>query len=197
MPRPKVYDDELRQRLLDQAALAIAQTGPGGLALRPVAQAVGTSTTAIYSIFGGRSELIAAVGRAARDGFVAAQGAVPITEDPYTDLMNLGRAYRRWAIANPVLYQVLMSPTDPTLSQEGPMPQSQAALPLRSAVVRLIESGVYPPIIPEAIVGPIWSSVHGFVILELSGLLAPANEEQRARMYEGHLEAIRRGWRIG
>lgn len=196
MPRPKIYDDALRQRLLDRAALAIAQVGPGGLALRPVAHAEGTSTTAIYSIFGGRTELIAAVGKAARDGFVAAQRAVPVTDDPYGDLLNLGRAYRQWALANPVLYQVLMSPTDPTLSQEGPMPQSEAARPLRSAVIRLIESGVYPPIVPEAIIGPIWASAHGFVSLELAGLLAPATDEQRAGIYEGHLQALGRGWRI-
>ncbi len=196
MPRPKVYDDELRQRLLDQAALAIAQSGPGGLALRPVAQSVGTSTTAIYSIFGGRAELIAAVGRAAHDGFVAAQGAVPVTADAYEDLLNLGRAYRDWAIAYPVLYQVLMSPTDPTLSQGGPMPSSQAAVPLRSTVLRLIEAGIFPAIIPETIIGSIWATVHGFVILELAGLLAPATGEQRTAMYAGHLEALRRGWRV-
>lgn len=181
---------------MNRAAEAIAQHGPGGLALRSVAAAEGTSTTAVYSIFGGRAGLVAAVGQTASDGFVAAQRSVPTTDDPYEDLINLGRGYRAWALENPTLYQVLMSPNDPTLCLEGPMPQSAAAMPLRDVVLRLIEAGVFPAMVPDAIFGTIWASVHGFVILELSGLFAPADSEQLHHMYEAHLESIRRGWRV-
>ena len=196
MPRPKTYDDDLRQRLVRRAAEDIAQHGPGGLALRPVAAAEGTSTTAVYSIFGGRAGLIAAVGQTASDGFVAAQRAVPITDDPYEDLINLGRAYRTWAIQNPALYQVLMSPRDATLIEDGPMPRSDAAAPLFEVVLRLIAAGVFPNIFAPRIAGTIWASVHGFVMLELSGVFDIGGGEGLDVLYEAHLEAIRRGWRV-
>lgn len=89
-----------------------------------------------------------------------------------------------------------MSPNDPTLCLEGPMPQAASAMPLRDVVLRLVEAGVFPAVVPDAILGTIWASVHGFVILELSGLFAPADSEQRHHMYEAHLESIRRGWRV-
>ena len=197
MPRPKTYDDDLRQRLLKRAAEAIAQHGPGGLALRPVAAAENTSTTAVYSIFGGRAGLIAAVGQTASEGFVAAQRAVPTTDDPYEDLFNLGRAYRAWAIENPALYQVLMSPRDPTLSGDGSMPQSAAAAPLFEVVLRLIAAGTFPDVFPPRIAGTIWASVHGFVMLELSGIFDIAGGAGMDVLYAAHLESIRRGWRVG
>jgi AcrR family transcriptional regulator len=196
VPRPKTYDDDLRHRLITRAAEAIAQHGPGGLALRPVAAAEGTSTTAVYSIFGGRAGLIAAVGQSASDGFVTAQRAVPTTDDPYEDLFNLGRAYRAWAIENPALYQVLMSPRDATLVQEGPMPQSAAAGPLLEVVLRLIAEGTFPDVFPPRIAGTIWASVHGFVMLELSGVFDVRGGQGMDVLYAAHLESIRRGWRV-
>lgn len=196
MPRPKTYDDDLRQRLINRAAEAIALHGPGGLALRPVASAEGTSTTAVYSMFGGRAGLIAAVGQAASDGFVAAQRAVLTTDDPYEDLFNLGRAYRAWAIANPALYQVLMSPRDPTLAKDGPMPQSAAASPLFDVVLRLIVSGIFPDVFPPRIAATIWASVHGFVMLELSGVFDVGGGAGMDALYAAHLESIRRGWKV-
>jgi AcrR family transcriptional regulator len=196
VPRPKTYDDDLRQRLVNRAAKAIAEHGPGGLALRPVAAAEGTSTTAVYSMFGGRAGLIEAVGQTASQGFVTAQRAVPTTDDPYEDLFTLGRAYRAWATQNPALYQVLMSPRDPTLAQNGPMPQSAAAGPLFDVVLRLIAAGTFPDVFPPRIAGTIWASVHGFVILELSGVFDVAGGAGLDALYAAHLESIRRGWRV-
>ena len=197
MPRPKTYDDDLRRRLVCRAAEAIATHGPGGLALRPIAAAEGTSTTAVYSMFGGRAGLIAAVGQTASQGFVTAQRAVPVTDDPYEDLLTLGQGYRAWAIQNPALYQVMMSPRDPTLASDGPMPQSAAAGPLFDVVLRLIAAGTFPDVFPPRIAGTIWASVHGFVMLELSGVFDVAGGAGLEVLYAAHLESIRRGWRVG
>jgi AcrR family transcriptional regulator len=196
MPRPKTHDDDLRRRLVNRAAEVIAEHGPGGLALRPVAAAEGTSTTAVYSIFGGRAGLIAAVGQTAIQGFVTAQRAVPTTEDPYQDLFDLGRAYRAWAIQNPALYQVLMSPSDSTAVHHGAMPQSAAAGPVFDVVMRLIAAGTFPDVFPPRIADTIWASVHGFVMLELSGVFDVAGSAGLDVLYAAHLESIRRGWRV-
>lgn len=196
MPRPKTYDDDLRERLIARAAHEIARRGPEGLSLRPVAAAVGTSTTAVYSMFGGRPGLVAAVSRAAADGFVEAQRAVPTTSDAFADLLDLGRAYRAWALENPSLYTVLMSPIDPALCLDGPLPQSASAAPLRELIVRLIEEGVFLDLVPDLILGAIWASVHGFVALELADLFRPATREQCDAMYEELMASMGRGWRV-
>ena len=195
VPRPKVYDDDLRRRLIARAASVMAESGPNGLALRPIAAAEGTSTTAVYSIFGGRAELIGEVSRTASSGFVAAQRAVPVTDDPHVDLTNLGRAYRDWALANPTLYLVFMTSAEPGCYLEEPIPASDAAEPLREAIVRLIAAGTFLPLDRDLMLAGIWASVHGFVSLELAGFFSPAPRGQLDAMYEAQLESIARGWR--
>lgn len=196
MGRPKVYDDDLRRRLVARAAEMMSERGPSGLAVREVAAAEGTSTSAIYSMFEDRAGLIRDVGVTAGLGFVAAQRAVPMTDDPYEDLFSLGRAYRSWAIQHPALYQVLMTPAEPDLHLDGPLPESRAADPLREVVVRLIDASIFRPVDPNMAVAIIWASVHGFVSLELAGYFQPASLDQKDAAYEVHLEAIGRGWSL-
>src|SRR6478735_1068755 len=98
MARPVVHDDALRRRLLDTAASLIARDGAAGVSLRGLAAAAGTSTTAVYSLFGGKAELLSAV---LDDGF--ASFAASQQEAAAGGLEALGRAYRAWALEHPVL----------------------------------------------------------------------------------------------
>ena len=107
MGRPKIYDESLRRQLIALAAQAIAQGGPDALSLRRLASTAETSTTAIYTIFGSKDDLVAAVLEAASASLTAAQDAVPATDDPLADFAELGRAYRRWALEQPALYDVM------------------------------------------------------------------------------------------
>ncbi len=172
----------------------MVESGPSAPALRQVAAAEGTSTTAIYSMFVDRAGLIREVARTAAVGFVAAQRAVAVTDDPYVDLFNFGREYRAWALAHPTLYQVLMTPTGPETHIDGPIPESAAAEPLRDVINRLIGAGIFPPYDPNMLLGIVWASVHGFVSLELAGYFSPTSQEQIEEMFEAQLSSIARGW---
>lgn len=108
MPRPKVYPDDLRDRLVDTAAVRLASQGPQELSLRELAASQGTSTNAIYSIFGGKPQLIAAVIESAYASFEAAQHAVVTNHPTMETLFVLGEAYRDWALAHPALYHQVM-----------------------------------------------------------------------------------------
>lgn len=195
MPRPKVYDEDLRNRLVSRAASLMTEGGPSALALREVAAAEGTSTTAIYSMFDDRAGLIREVGLTASVSFVEAQRAVAMTDDPFADLFSLGRAYRIWALDHPALYMVLMAPTS-TFRLEGPLPEARAADPLRDVIVRLIGAKIFPQVDPNMLLGIIWASVHGFVSLELAGYFNPTPRAQLDHMYQAQLDSIGRGWRI-
>jgi AcrR family transcriptional regulator len=61
VPRPRTHDDALRDRLLDVAAATVSTGGLTVLSLRSLAAEVGTSTSAVYALFGGRAELVKAL----------------------------------------------------------------------------------------------------------------------------------------
>ena len=56
--RPKVHDEVLRDRLRARAAELLSAHGVTGLSLRTLAADVGTSTTAVYALFGGKPGLV-------------------------------------------------------------------------------------------------------------------------------------------
>lgn len=105
MPRPRTHDDALRARLLDRAATLVSEHGTDALGLRGLAADVGTSTTAVYSLFGGKPELVRELGDLAERRFTehlrGADGADPVA---------LGMAYRRAALADPHLYAIMSTP---------------------------------------------------------------------------------------
>jgi AcrR family transcriptional regulator len=60
-PRPKLRTPELRARVLDAAVQVLGEDGPGGLTTRRVAATAGTSTGAVYELFGDKGGLVRAV----------------------------------------------------------------------------------------------------------------------------------------
>ena len=61
MARPKVHDEALRGRLLERARAVLSADGPAALSLRTLARDCETSTTAVYSLFGGKPGLLTAL----------------------------------------------------------------------------------------------------------------------------------------
>ena len=85
-----MVQDSPARLLLDAAELLVSVQGPRGLSMRAVADEVGTTTRAIYSLFGSKEGLIAALGVRAFDLLGAAVNAVPVTDDPAADLVEAG-----------------------------------------------------------------------------------------------------------
>jgi AcrR family transcriptional regulator len=195
MPRPRLHDDALRARLLARAATVLSAGGPDALSLRRLAADVGTSTTAVYSLFGGKPGLVHAVFEAAFRRFAEHLAGAGDTGDPLEDITRLGLAYRRSALADPHLYRVMFGgelrlPAEPRLLALAARPFSM----LVTAVTSAVEAGLLISTEPAAIATTLWAMVHGLVSLELGSLL-PAAAGDPVRLYE---QAIRRdlaGWR--
>ena len=113
MARPKVHTVELRDRLLDLAVDITANDGFGALTVRTVASAAGTSTTAVYSLFGSMADLQVGVLVRAFDSFASAQESVGASDAPERDIAGLGMTYVQWALTNPRLFAVMFSPPAP------------------------------------------------------------------------------------
>ncbi|MBP2474690.1 AcrR family transcriptional regulator [Crossiella equi] len=194
MPRPKTHDDALRGKLLDRAGHLLSSQGPGALGLRGLAQDVGTSTTAVYSLFGGKPGLLRELHLEAFRRFGAHLAAVPMSEDPAHDLNELGLAYREAALADPHLYAVLFGPMDLGFTpDEETTSAAEAALhPLTEVVRRGLADGVFKAESAEQLANSAWGIVHGLVSLELGGRLLPGD---RVADYLRALESHTNGWR--
>lgn len=198
MARPRQHTDELRTRLLDDAATVVGIHGAPALTLRRLAQASGTSTSAVYSLFGGKPEVFAALHRSAFGDFGDAQRSVPTTADPAADLLALAHSYRDWALAHPHWYAVMFSGSvDAYLPADMDLEHCTAAIsPLHAGVHRfLATAAARPGLDPDLVATSLWSAVHGFVSLELLQLLEPVARDGRAA-FEACATAALTGWSV-
>ncbi len=195
MARPRTRDhDELRESLVDVGGRILAAEGPQALNLRRVAQDAGTSTAAVYRLFEGKQGLVLAM---FLDGFARldrAFDAVPTTDDPVADLIELGRAYRASARANPHLYALMFGRPVPEFVPGDATVQStlRSLGKLADTVARCVEAGHFPPVDPARVARQLHGLVHGLASLELLRCLG---DEQEARaQWEQALRAATRGY---
>ena len=106
MGRPRHHDDRTAAVLLTAAERAVEDGGPEALSVRGIANDVGTTTRAVYSLFGSKDGLIAALGAQAFEFMRAGLEALPLTHDPASDLVETALVFRRLAIERPALYSI-------------------------------------------------------------------------------------------
>lgn len=196
MPRPKIHDETVRVALLDAAGALLTAEGPDALSVRRVAAEVGTSTTAVYSLFGGKPGLLRALFVEAFTRFGHHLDAVTPTADPLDDIIRLGVAYRASATEDPHLYAVMFGSPIPGFEPQ-PEDWEQAAgtfSPLLDAVRRGVDSGSLRAVEPGVIATALWATVHGLVSLEL-GRALPPQAGAPAEVFELAIRANLDGWR--
>jgi AcrR family transcriptional regulator len=106
MGRPREHDERTAAALLAAAERAVEEGGAHALSVRGVANAVGTTTRAVYSVFGSKDGLLAALGARAFDFLRDGLGALATTGDPAADLVESGLVFRRLATERPALYAI-------------------------------------------------------------------------------------------
>jgi AcrR family transcriptional regulator len=166
---------DLATRLVDEAGRVLSAQGAAALSLRRLAAATGTSTMSVYTLFGDKQGLLAAMYRAGFERLGAAMtAAVEAADEPLEALAELGYAYRRTALANPHLYDLMFGRPVATFEPTaGDRDLAQAAYrPLVDAVERCIGAGAMVPADAERVASYLWSVTHGTVSLELAGQLA-------------------------
>ncbi|MCZ8381124.1 WHG domain-containing protein [Mycobacterium sp. CPCC 205372] len=176
--------DQAERQLVEAAIALLAADGPTAIKARTVAEAAGLSTMAVYHHLGGLPELVQAiVDRGFRD-LGDAFASAPASDDPVSTLFSMALEARRFAQANPHLYDLMFGlstrgsyrPVQPTESEtRGRVDNFQNAYAhLVDACQRLVNSGrVRSGQDPAAIAPQLWSAVHGFVTLELGAHLSP------------------------
>ncbi|PPK69730.1 AcrR family transcriptional regulator [Actinokineospora auranticolor] len=182
-------------RLLDRAGELLSAEGASALSLRRLAADAGTSTTAVYSLFGGKPALVRELYVEAFRRLGSHLRAVRPTGDPATDLVALGIAYRESARTSPHLYGVMFGGAIPGFEpDDDATEQARAALaPLMEVITTGTTRGVFHDDATTMTMG-CWGIVHGLVSLELRGNLPPGLDVPA--MYEQALRAHTRGWTV-
>src|SRR5438067_11544760 len=115
MGRPREHDERTAIALVEAAERMVSQTGLGSLSVRRLADDVGTSTRAVYSLFGSKDGLVVALGRRAFGMLGAAIQSLQTTDDPAADLVEAGVAvFRHFAVRHPILFGIGIQRTLPS-----------------------------------------------------------------------------------
>ena len=93
---------------LVEAAEQIAETeGAAAVSVRRVADEVGTTTRAVYSVFGSKDGLLVALAARGFELLGAEVAALPVTDDPVDDLVRAGaEVFRQFSAAHPALFRI-------------------------------------------------------------------------------------------
>jgi len=191
VPAVKSHTADLAARLVDEAARLLASEGAGALTLRRLAMASGTSTMAVYTLYGDKQGLLRAMYQAGFERLGRAlRAAASAHDDPLEALVALGHAYRDTALANPHLYDLMFGATVPGFvpDESGQATADAAYEPLVEGVRRCLDAGQLGGTPAERIALHLWSVSHGMVSLELAGHLKeadPATAYTEALVYAG------------
>lgn len=106
MGRPREHNEETAEALLEAAEELLIEGGMPALSVRAIADRAGTTTRAVYALFGSKDGLIEAI--AARGYRLLADlvNDIPRTDDPRADLVAVGGAFRTFAVGHPTLFRL-------------------------------------------------------------------------------------------
>jgi AcrR family transcriptional regulator len=167
--RDTYHHGDLKRALTEAALELVTEKGPKGFTLREVARRAGVSAAAPYRHFSDKAQLLGAV---ATQGFIQLHETLSAATDEKADLtrqvLDMGRAYVRWAVTHPDYYQVMFgSELDKSDKPELLTAGARAFDDLLDAIVRCQQAKLVPAGDPREIAGPTWSLLHGISMLTI------------------------------
>lgn len=174
----------LREEVLD-AAVALLEADRTAVTARAVATAAGTSTAAVYELFGDKGGLLRAVFYESFRRLHDDLAALPAGDDPRRDLVALLAAVRRFALAHPMMFELMFA--RPFAELDPDPADSEAA----AGIMRIVLAAVGRAQRAQLLGGDRRDVAHvlvavnrGLVATELAGLAGStrANVERRWRL---------------
>jgi AcrR family transcriptional regulator len=187
LPRTSPRTDQ-RARLLEAALRSLEDAGPEALQARKLTAEIGTSTQAVYTLFGGMPGLFEAIVADGFDRFARHVAAAPETGDPVADFFTQGWAFCDWALSHPQLYRLMFGLTGGRLRVHSGLemtvagtlanfPEGRAAMGVMvHSLERVRDAGRIRPVDPLVAAGQFLSATHGYVLLEIAGAFGQDGE---------------------
>jgi AcrR family transcriptional regulator len=164
---PRSADPAVRTALVEAAAEMLA--GRATVTARSLAHATGSSTTALYTHFGGMPGLWRAVRQEGFTRLGRRLASVSRTEDPVRDLAALGAVYVLSAQTDPHLYRAMF---DAAGDLEDPAAADALFGGLVDCAERARQAGRFDETVdPLAVATRFWAAGHGLAMLVLTAVL--------------------------
>jgi AcrR family transcriptional regulator len=158
--------------LIDATADLLEREGPDALSIRRIAAEAKVAPMGVYNHFDSKNGIVDALFIRGFKRLGDAMESLNAIEDPMEALRQGGRDYRALALAHPKMYQVMFlkavpcfEPSDAAVEIAG-----RAFGGLIAAVSRAMAAGALAEAPPTETAQMIWSSIHGWVSLEVLGL---------------------------
>jgi AcrR family transcriptional regulator len=196
--RPREHDERTRLALSAAAERLVARGGPGALSVRGVANEVGTTTRAVYSVYGSKDGLVDALAQKAFELLQAELTELAETDDPVADLIEAGAGvFRRFVRTHPSLFRIAFQRVVPALLPRPELTHArQGALArLEARIRRVKDAGLLGDKSVRQAAVEFNAMCEGLANAELRGAtlrLLPEGEEERA--WRDGLETLVRGF---
>ncbi len=183
--------------MLDAAESLLAGGGFDGLSVRHVADAVGASRQVVYTHFGGMDGLLDALHRRLSERLAEAVDAVDAPPGTTRHVLEAAAVYRRVARTHPELYQLVFEqPVAEYVAGDVATADGRRSfgtiVALAEAWLRTTRSIAKPSGEESmALARALWSSTHGFVVLERVGFATPDDTDE---LSERALASMLAGW---
>jgi AcrR family transcriptional regulator len=151
-----------REQILDLAELVLESEGLEALTMRRLAEAAGMQAPSLYKHWRDKDALFDALQERALRAFATEMG------DVEGGLREIGRRYRAWALAHPVLYE---------LATRRPLSRASLAPGLEDDAARAVVEAVGGD---EHRARALWAAAHGLVDLELADRFPPGADMEAA-----------------
>jgi len=176
---------EIRQDLVDAASQLLRGKRVDDFSTTKVAEDADTSRQMIYTLFGGKSELIKAVYQYTVDGLSEELSEVD-EDDPIDQFYQLGVRYRDFMTENAALFDRMLS-LEATQNYTAPEPlvtRTVAHEHFDAVLEDCIEAGILQEDTDvEKLTDILWAGVNGIIRLQLIGYY-PDEETAREHYYE-------------
>lgn len=169
---------EMRELILATATDLFIQRGYDSVSMRNIAEVMEYSPATIYLYFKDKNELLYALSEEGFRKFFAYFQSLPPQDDPLQRLQELGHIYVRFALENPVYYDlmfIMRSPMESHHTGESWELGMKSHGILTSVVEQCIEGGYFQNKQPDTVAFMVWSFVHGLVSFKI---------RERMKMYE-------------
>ena len=195
MGRPREHDEATASALLAAAERIVEAEGAGSLSVRGVAEEVGTTTRAVYSLFGSKDGLIAALGARTFELLRAGLDALAPTGDPRADLIEAGLMFRHIATGHPALFAIGVQKSLPPAGSPVVRAAASAAWhELEQTVQRLADAGHLDGRSVDDATVEFHALCEGLAALELRGALGSSDAD---RIWRDGLTALVTGFAGG
>ena len=182
------YPSQINETTILEAALAMIEAdGVDRFSLNKLAKALGVKTPSFYRYFKNKNDILRAINvQTTQSVFESLQVGLDAEGDAFTKLLVGSRAYRKFALDNPLIYDLAYTNTIPELNPDD-SERTPPVLPYQTLMAKLSGEADSLPALRGLL-----ALMHGFVMLEL------ANQYQRggdlSDAYEKSIRAYLRGW---